>query len=185
MAQQNGLTTTQVSKLLMVSPQSIQNLVKAGMPKHGHGKSAHYFWQEVFPWYKARLQDAAIKSSAKSKLDYAYEQALKTKVERERHELKLAKERNEVVLIKDVRHAAEHVFGNVRARLLALPSKLAPKLGRATTPAERQEMVRVEVYDALTELSLHCTDGLTFPDDTSPASPPATGEPVPGANAER
>lgn len=41
----------------------------------------------------------------------------------------------------------------IRTRMLAMPSKIAAKLGMCTTTAERQEVVRREVYDALTEVS--------------------------------
>ena len=41
----------------------------------------------------------------------------------------------------------------MRARLLAVPAKVAVQLGMATTAMQRQEIVRREIYDALNELS--------------------------------
>jgi phage terminase Nu1 subunit (DNA packaging protein) len=156
MAEETQFSATELSRMLMVTPNSIQNLVKSGMPKHGQGKSSYYVWEEVFPWYKARLQDVALKSvtakEAEAKLDYAYEQALKTKVERERHELKLARERAQLVEVKDVKTVLQQYSGNVKARVLAMPGKLARRIGGCKNDGERKDMLSREARECLEDL---------------------------------
>jgi phage terminase Nu1 subunit (DNA packaging protein) len=156
MALPERFSTTDLARLFMVSPQNIQNYIKAGMPKHGHGKTGYYVWEEVFPWYRARLQDVALKSvtakEAEARLDGAYEQALKTKVERERHELKLARERAQLVEVKDVKTVLQQYSGNVKARVLAMPGKLARRIGGCKNDGERKDMLMREARECLDDL---------------------------------
>ena len=52
-------------------------------------------------------------------------------------------------------------FGRVRAKLLALPSKMAPLVMSAKTAAEAQALLRDAVHDALEELSATTAAGVS------------------------
>jgi phage terminase Nu1 subunit (DNA packaging protein) len=169
MALPERICTTDLARLFMVSPQNIQNYIKAGMPKHGHGKTGYYVWEEVFPWYRARLQDVALKSvtakEAEARLDGAYEQALKTKVERERHEIKLARERGEVVSLRDVKRFDEIAITNCKQRLRLIAPKVARKLLAAKTEAKIRDVIAAEVDEALREL-VSAADGIVLNEES-------------------
>jgi phage terminase Nu1 subunit (DNA packaging protein) len=178
MSPETKVSATELAKRLMVSPNSIQNFIKAGMPgKNGHGKSSYYVWEIVFPWYLARIQHEALRSATaattKAKLDGAYESARKCRAEADRHELKLAKERGEVVLTKDVRRAAEVVFGNFRSRAMSVPMKLARRLGACKTDAQRKDVIEKEMREMLNELVMTAVPAERFEaePEVSPAGP--------------
>ena len=59
------------------------------------------------------------------------------------------------------RSAGGSAFARVRAKLLALPSKLAPMLAPEMTPAEAQAMLKDVVYQALNELGSTRATGIS------------------------
>jgi phage terminase Nu1 subunit (DNA packaging protein) len=68
-------------------------------------------------------------------------------------EMEAAKMRGALIDASDVKRVwAGHVMV-VRNRLLALPGKLAPAVAANSDAAQCQELIRVEIYEALTELS--------------------------------
>ena len=85
-------------------------------------------------------------------LDYAEEKAKHEKVKRELSELELARRKGLVHASEDVEMVMTDMLSNLRAQLLALPSKLAPML------ADRSRdyiygLLESEIKDRLTELS--------------------------------
>ena len=52
-------------------------------------------------------------------------------------------------------------FGRVRAKLLALPSKMAPLVVGAKTAAEAQKMLKDTVHEALDELAATTVTGVS------------------------
>ncbi len=68
-------------------------------------------------------------------------------------EIELAKRKNEVLEIAKVRDEIDQMISACRAKLLAIPTKLAHQLAPASTPDAMEKIVRTAIYQALTELS--------------------------------
>jgi phage terminase Nu1 subunit (DNA packaging protein) len=95
-----------------------------------------------------------------AKLDLTTERARLAKLRADAIAMKNAQMRGELLPFAEVLATNQAILSAVRARLLALPSRLAQPSALASDPAEVQELLRVAIYDVLTELS-----ELTFEDE--------------------
>ena len=86
-------------------------------------------------------------------LDLGQERARLAKVQADRQEIALERERGELVPIEHVADVVGEEYTRVRARLLAVPPKCAPLVYRADTIAEVRETLDNAVREALAELS--------------------------------
>lgn len=68
-------------------------------------------------------------------------------------ELELAKVRNELALVGDVVKAWDDVLSAMKAKLLALPTKMGPILAAETDAALIQKRLEEEIRDCLDELA--------------------------------
>lgn len=68
-------------------------------------------------------------------------------------ELELAKVRNELVLVGDVVKAWDDVLSAMKAKLLALPTKMGPILSPETDAGIIQKKLEEQIRDCLDELS--------------------------------
>lgn len=124
------------------------------MPKHGHAKSAYYLWSECRDWYMARkIDEARPKAESSETPDLVEAQARKYSAEAKRAEIKLARERGEVAAIEDVQLIMQQANANVRARLMAIPGKLTPKLINITSKPKVKAILEKEIDEALGELA--------------------------------
>jgi phage terminase Nu1 subunit (DNA packaging protein) len=73
-------------------------------------------------------------------------------------ELELKQKEGGLVFAADVQHEVERVFANVRSRLLAMPTKMAPILASIHSVPECAEILRHEIYLALSFLADHVAD---------------------------
>ncbi len=89
------------------------------------------------------------------KVTFAEALRRKTQAQAEREELRLLQEQNRVVLIETVVAKQIEVNSIIRARLLAIPTKLAPILFGMDSRAKIQARIQEEIYDALSELASH------------------------------
>jgi multidrug resistance efflux pump len=123
------------------SPQYVSKLIKQGkLPTVG---------RKIDP----KAADAALEQQS-STLAEALRR--KTQAQAEREELKLAIARNEVVPIWLVRQKQEQINGVIRARLLAIPTKMAMILADSSA-AEIKAKLDIEIYEVLSELSSPAT----------------------------
>jgi plasmid maintenance system antidote protein VapI len=104
---------------------------------------------EIGPCVQAyfRLQQSIVRSQ------YQDEKTHLTKITREKAEIELAVLRGEMHRGEDVKYVMNTMLGNFRDRLLSLPLKLAPQVIAVTDLMTAQNMIKAEVYEALTELS--------------------------------
>jgi len=86
-------------------------------------------------------------------LDLTAERARKAKEEADRLEMQNAQMRRELLPRADVDAAVIEDYSRVRARLLNVPSKVAPLVAAATEPREAEGLVKRAIYEALQELS--------------------------------
>jgi len=81
------------------------------------------------------------------------ERARLTKSQADRIELKLQKERGEVIHTETAMKEWGRVVQNIRQRLLAMPVKMAPQLYGVDSISEIKERIQKQIYDVLTELA--------------------------------
>jgi phage terminase Nu1 subunit (DNA packaging protein) len=87
-------------------------------------------------------------------------------------ELELKQKEGGMCFVVDVQREVERVFGNVRSRLLAMPTKMAPILASTHSVPECCELLRHEVYLALECLSQHGADpDFQIPEEAIGSSP--------------
>ncbi len=96
---------------------------------------------------------AAGRSTADGGLDLVEERAKLARAQRQSQELKNAVARGEYILADDVAEIWGSMVTRSRARLLALPSKLAPALVGHDDPRRIEGILEGEVHEALDELA--------------------------------
>ncbi|OQP00866.1 hypothetical protein B1689_07545 [Geobacillus sp. 44C] len=143
------VSTSELAEILNLSDRRIQQLVKNEIiSKISRGK----FYlpttvQEYISWIKAQMADSD------EELDLKKEKTLLTRANRQKVELELQIMRGELHRSEDVRRVMNDMLSAFRARCLAIPSKAAPRLQGQTDLAVIQDVIKKEVYEALTELS--------------------------------
>lgn len=116
--------------------------------------------------YIANLQDVAAGRSAGGEgLDLTAERARVAKEQADQLEMKNAKERGELLPRDDVHMAVTESFTRVRAKLLALPSKVAPMAFGLGSIAELKDAITRAINEALAELSSTVVARVSASDD--------------------
>jgi phage terminase Nu1 subunit (DNA packaging protein) len=143
----------QVARALNVTPRRVQQLVKEGLPKTGHGE---YEIGPCMHWYIRYLQTAMEQRGVETDggvMSLGVERARLTREQADRAALMNAVLRGEVIRSDD---ATAQWSGHVvaaRAKLLALPTKLGPRLIALTDVNTIAEIIKSAVYEALDELA--------------------------------
>ena len=86
---------------------------------------------------------------------YESARARKMHIEAELAEIELSKARKEYVAVDDILATWSDIFGNVKAKLLSMPSALAPIVKNQNTTAEIKEVIAKEINQALAELAAY------------------------------
>lgn len=102
--------------------------------------------------YLKTSQDLKEKS-VDDKLDPDIERALLTRIQREKLELEIAAMKGQMHFSDDVKRVMNDMLANFRAKLIALPSKIAPRLIARNDISEVQKMIQQELFEVLQELS--------------------------------
>jgi phage terminase Nu1 subunit (DNA packaging protein) len=97
---------------------------------------------------------AAGRGSKDGAVDLVAERARLARAQAEKVERENAVADGEFLPRGEVHIIVTSAFARVRAKMLALPSKLAPELAAIKTPAKVQRVIKDEVYRALNELAL-------------------------------
>jgi phage terminase Nu1 subunit (DNA packaging protein) len=142
-----------VAKALNVTARRVQQLKNEGMPSVSRGQ---YELGPCMAWYIRYLQNALEKRGPNVNPDTPDLLAEKTRLAREQGD-KLAIEnsikRGELVYVNDVVQTwADHI-ASARAKLLAMPTKLAPQLVSQSNANVIATRIREEIDAALDELS--------------------------------
>ncbi|GMQ60320.1 hypothetical protein AN1V17_47200 [Vallitalea sediminicola] len=87
------------------------------------------------------------------KLDYEDERALHERIKREKSELTLKLMKGELHKTEDVERVMNDMLANFRSKVLAIPSKVAPRLIYKDDVNNIQDTIEIEVVEALQELS--------------------------------
>lgn len=178
-----SLTQAQAADLAGMTVQGIkmQSTTADPPPKGANGYPPRDFGQ----WLKRRHLRGVGVDSTGTRYDYETERARLTKAQADKTELEAKELRGEMIRAEHVIEAWARMLGAMRARMLSLPQKAAPRARGAMSDEEAATLIEAEVLEALQELS---DDGL--PDrtrarrdgrtsDTAPA-PEDDGQPVGG-----
>lgn len=143
------VSTKEISEILGLSDRRIRQLEKEGaLVKIGHGK---FDLKASVQKYIEFIKEQAKKTE--EELNLTKEKTLLTRANRQKVELELQIMRGELHRSEDVRRVMNDMLTAFRARCLAIPSKAAPRLQAQTDVAVIQDIIKKEVYEALTELS--------------------------------
>jgi phage terminase Nu1 subunit (DNA packaging protein) len=145
----------QVAKALNVSERRVQQLTKEGLPKEDRGK---YDLGKCMLWYIRYLQAALEASGRRDSTDEDYggmreERARLLRAEAELKEIELAKERGQVVTIADVEREWSAIVLSVKARIMAIPPRLAPEILGETSRVMAQAKIEKYCKEALAQLA--------------------------------
>jgi phage terminase Nu1 subunit (DNA packaging protein) len=145
----------QVSKALNVSERRVQQLAKEGLPKEDRGK---YDLGKAMLWYIRYLQAALEASGRRDSGDEEYigareERARLLRAEAELKEMELAKQRGLLVAIADVERDWSEIVLSVKARIMAIPPRLAPEILGETSRVMAQAKIEKYCKEALAQLA--------------------------------
>ena len=151
---------TEVAEHLDLSTTRIHGLVKAGiLPKAG--RAAYDLAVCRVSYIRYIREIAAGRGSKDGAVDLVAERARLTRAQAEHAERKNAVEAGEFLPRGEVHFMVTSAFARVRAKLLALPAKLAPLVVGAKSAAEAQKTLRDTVYQALNELAATTVTGVS------------------------
>src|SRR4051812_6403090 len=139
-----------IARLLDLTPRRVQQLVAEGViPKAERGR---YELVPVVRAYIRYLRERALSQDLGSDA-FVQHRARLTKARADMAELEHAQMLGELVPAAQVEEAWAAIVAVMRTRLLALPTKLAPRLVALNHEAVIQDALRAEIADGLAELS--------------------------------
>ncbi|MBN1039035.1 hypothetical protein DVW12_10005 [Clostridium botulinum] len=148
------VSSTVLANLFGLTTRRIRQLENEGIIKKvARGK---YSLQENIKSYITFIKASADLKESKTeegKIDYDEEHALLERRKREKIELELAAMRGTMHYSEDVERVMTDMLSNFKAKVLALPSRVAPSLITLNNIADIQEALQSEVLDVLGELS--------------------------------
>jgi len=144
----------ELAQCLGVSLPTVGQWIRKGCPyveKGGVGKKWLFDSAEVIAWREEQVTLQALGDT--QSLDIEEARRRKLAAEATMAELELAKRRGEVIEIDQVASVIGDDYANVRAKLLALSTKLAPQLVGVESLGECQQLIERGVTEALEELT--------------------------------
>src|SRR5215469_7783064 len=145
----------QVSKALNVSERRVQQLAKEGLPKEDRGR---YDLGKCMLWYIRYLQAALEASGRRDSGDAEFigareERARLLRAEAELKEMELAKQRGQLVAIADVEQEYSNLAHAIKARIMAIPPRLAAEIVGETSRVMAQAKIEKYCKEALAQLA--------------------------------
>ena len=135
-----------------VTTRRLQQLDKAG-DGPPRATSGRYPAEELGQWLRQRIASTFGVANDGKAYDYEAERARLTKAQADKTELEARELNGELVRVEEVSMLWAQSAGAMRARLLSLPSKVAPRARAAVSDEEAAALVEIEVLEALQELS--------------------------------
>ena len=142
------LNKSGLAEALNVSVQSIDAWIRRGCPykeQGGRGVSWVFVLADVVAWMDER--------NTGESADLTKERALLAREQRKKATLERKKLEDELVPAELVEMTWSAMIGAMRARMLALPSRMAPVVAGMTNTFDIEAAIRDEVYVALDELA--------------------------------
>lgn len=173
------MSKSEIAIFYGVNINTITQWIAKGCPfvqKGGPGKKWILSSLEVTQWREEQITAAAVGDV--SQLDINEARRRKLAAEAAMTELDLAHRRGDLIEIEFIADMVGNDYANMRAKLLALPTKLAPQLVGMDDPVECTALLDKGVTEALEELTadeIYCTEG--------PDSDSVTGQQTDGKEA--
>lgn len=139
-----------LSKILGISARTLTEYQKEGMPieKEGkRGQSNTYDTAKVIEWLVKRAADSTGEMD-KAKLRLAIAQANKA-------ELEVEEMQGDLIPLEKMKAMWAGVLATCRARILSMPTRLAPVLINTKDPKKVEKVVRDACHEALNELAAY------------------------------
>ena len=153
------LTQSQAAEVAGLTTRRLQQLDKdgSGPPRMSGGG---YFAADLGRWLKDRLlSELGVANDGKA-YDYEAERARLTKAQADKTELEVAELRAELVRAPLIEQHWQAMVAAMRAKVVAIPSKVAPQVAGPDELNRVQELMQAVVFEALAEIA-----GDAFPDD--------------------
>lgn len=151
------ITTDQLADLLGIAERQVQALARQGVVKQA-GRGRFYRRDSV----RAYCADMRTKATGRGGNPFVHEKTRLAREQADKIELQNAAARGELLPAADVEATWAATFRDIRAGMLALPSRLQQRLGHLT--AHDVTAIDREIRDLLTEMG-------NGPEKTGPESP--------------
>jgi phage terminase Nu1 subunit (DNA packaging protein) len=140
-----------IAEWLGISERRVQQMAAAGiLPRAGRGL---YDLQACVLAYVEFLRNITGVEDNGKKIDYAKERARLTKFKADLAEMEASQTRGDLIMAEDVHRAWVDMISHCRARLLAIPTSLAPIVYAKKSVPEITKELKAGIFEALEELS--------------------------------
>ena len=139
-----SLNRSETAQKLNVSLTTLDDWRRKGCPHTKTGKQVFFNLDDLNQWLNTRLG---------GELDYTQERAKLTKLQAEKVTLELEQQRGISLPLEMVILAWQGKVANARAKLLALPPKVASQVLGIESYVEIEHTIRDIIYEALDELA--------------------------------
>ena len=151
---------TKVASALNLTVSRVHQLVKEGLPKEGR---AQYDPVKCMLWYIRYLQNALERKSVPT-LDGGFvgereERVRLLRADADLREMELARERGLVVALPDIEATLTDLVLTTKARIMAIPPRLAPELVGETSRVMIQAKLEKACKESLAYLARTVNDG--------------------------
>ena len=148
------VNVTKVASALNLTEQRVQQLVHEGLPREGRGQ---YDPVKCLLWYVRYLQKALEKKAVPT-LEGGFigereERVRLLRADADLREIELAKERGQLVALPDIEAALTDLVLTTKARIMAIPPRLAPELVGETSRTMIQAKIEKACKESLSYLA--------------------------------
>lgn len=155
----------EVCTALGKSRTQLTRLIAKGMPvltQGSKGQDYEFNLDDCLDWYtlyestqehQERIDAMAADAATEKDADIKAAKLYKVQLENQRLEIKLQRERGEVVPIDAVADVVSQQFGNLRAGIFAMPNKVAPLIAGTTDVVEIDKILTDYITECLHELN--------------------------------
>lgn len=147
------VNTKTIAKIFGVSERRIRQMVEEDIIERvGHGR---FNLLETISKYISylKIHNDMDGANNKTRESLDYEKFLHERAKRELAEIELAQLKGQMHHSAEVEKVMTKMLADFRTRLLALPAKVAPRLIARDEISLIQDMIQIEIYEALSELS--------------------------------
>ena len=138
------LNRSETAQKLNVSLTTLDDWRRKGCPHTKTGKQVYFEIKEIERWLDTR---------SGGELDYTQERAKLTRLQAEKVTLELEQQRGKLLPLEMVILAWQGQVANARAKLLALPPKVASQVLGMESYVEVEHAIREIIYEALDNLA--------------------------------
>ena len=137
----------QIAVAFDVNLTTVDKWRRSGCPAEQQGKNVVFTVRAVSDWLRGR------DSASNDALDLSQERAKLTKLQAEKATLELEQQRGNLIPMELVIEGWQGLLANARAKLLALPPKVAAQVLGMESYVEVEHVIRDIIYEALDELA--------------------------------